>query len=45
MKFFTHIVMNRNRLQGWNPDTAEVNGESPTDFHGAWTLPVKHVQI
>lgn len=45
MKFFTNIISNRNRLQEWNPDTAEVNGKSPIDFHGARTLPVRHVQI
>lgn len=41
--FLTNIISNR--LQEWNPDTAEVNAKSPIDFYGARTLPVKHVQI
>lgn len=43
MKIFTSIISDGNRLQEWNPDTAEVNGESPTDFREARTLPVTHI--
>lgn len=45
MKIFANTISNGNRFWESKPNIAKVNGKTPTDFCGARTLPVKHIQI